>query len=432
MKKQKANILKVSLNGIKVGELVKGSANEISFSYDESWLEIGFAISRSLPLQEASYKGEIVSRYFDNLLPDNDKIKELVADKFAAESTDSFDLLGVIGLDCVGALSFIPEGQQLDTNLDLHYTKITESEIARRLRNLGKATPLGMGKDDAFRISIAGAQEKTAFLSLNNNWFEPHGLTPTTHIFKNKIGALGEVGEEKNFSDSIDNEWSVFYIMKKMGFNVCEAKIEIFEDQKVLVVKRFDRKWVKKNDEEFLLRLPQEDMCQALSYSPHKKYQSKGGPGIKEICDFLRGSKNIKDRETLFKAIIVFDLFYATDGHAKNFSIFLEEDGFRLTPFYDVMSGYFLHAREKVPLEELVLAMKVGHYQFKRIFKKHYKKLASECGFSKQKYQQMMQEVFESYANLEINKDELDPKLEHATLDLILEGMQKRAKVLFE
>lgn len=430
--KQKKNILQVCLNGIKVGELVKGRSSEISFLYDTEWLKIGFEISRSLPLQEQAYKGEEVSRYFDNLLPDNDELKETIATKFGAQSTKAYDLLKVIGRDCVGALSFLDETAEINPELEMNYSKLTSKEIAKRLKGLGKVTPLGMDDDDAFRISLAGAQEKTAFLKVNKAWNVPHRLTPTTHIFKNKIGALGDLGEHKNFEDSIDNEWSCLYIMKKMGFDVCHASIEIFEDQKVLVVERFDRKWVKIADESFLIRLHQEDMCQALSISPYQKYQDKGGPGIKKISDFLRGSKNQRDRFEFFKTIIVFDLLYASDGHGKNFSIFLEKDGFRLTPLYDVMSSYFLHKREEVPLEKLKLAMKVGHYSFKRVYRKHYKELAAECGINSEVFEELMSEVKESYESLKIEDKELDPHLSRETLEIILEGMKKRAKIIFE
>lgn len=135
-----------------------------------------------------------------------------------------------------------------------------------------------------------------------------------------------------------------------------------------------------------------------------------------------------------FKAIIVFDLLYATDGHGKNFSIFLEEDGFKLTPFYDVMSGYFLHKKEKKPLEKLKLAMSVGnssHYAFKRITKRHYIETAKKCSINNELFEKIMSELKACYENLEIKDRELDPLLNRETLDIILEGMAVRAKVLF-
>ena len=429
-RKSQTKTLYVFLNQLAVGELVKSPSGEISFKYHEDWLEKGFAISQSLPLQEQMFRGEVVSRYFDNLLPDNDDIKQIVAQKFGAESTRAFDMLEVIGKDCVGALSFLNQPSTEFSSFDMDYTPIDNAEIARRLRGLGSSTPLGMD-EDFFRISLAGAQEKTAFLNIEGKWYEPHGLTPTTHIFKSPIGALGE---EINFSDSVDNEWASLRILGKFGLNVCEAKIEVFEDQRVLVVKRFDRIWRQYQGKDILIRRPQEDLCQALGHSPYRKYQNQGGPGIEEISKLLRASINKEDRVNFFKAIIVFDLLYATDGHAKNFSLFMSDQGFKLTPFYDVMSGYFLHAREKRPLQKLKLAMKVGesgHYDFKRIKRRHYLETAKRCGISEGKFYELLEDLHELYKNLRFTEAEIDPLLDKASLDMILSGMEHRAKLIF-
>ena len=429
--KKKTNTLNIFLNTILVGKLTKTSNGEISFNYDNDWIVNGFEISRSLPLQEQAYRGEVVSRYFDNLLPDNEEIKALVATKFGAESTRSFDLLTAIGRDCVGALSFLPEGLEHPLDFELSYSPISDMEIGRRLKSLGSTSPLGMKEGD-FRISIAGAQEKTAFLKLNDTWKEPHGLTPTTHILKSSIGALGV---DINFEDSIDNEWASLFLMKKMGLPVCNASIGDFDGKRVLIVERFDRKWREYKGQKILLRVPQEDMCQALSISPYRKYQSEGGPGIVDIANFLMASKEPEDRINFLKAILVFDLLYATDGHGKNFSIFLEEDGFRMTPFYDVMSGYFLHKREKQQLGKLKLAMKVGnsgHYLFKRIAKKHYVETAKKCGISERVYEKIITDLKFKFENLQIDEGELDPLLNRETLEIILEGMKKRSKIILK
>jgi serine/threonine-protein kinase HipA len=425
-RKKRVKILNIFLNGAKVGLLKKETSGLISFRYTEDWLDYGVAISNSLPLQEDEYKGEVVSRYFDNLLPDNNDIKNIVATKYGAESTRSFDMLEVIGKDCVGALSFLPEGQEPINEFEMNYTPLSEREIARRIKGLGSTNPLGMDQAD-FRISIAGAQEKTAFLNIDGKWYEPHGLTPTTHIFKTSIGALGV---DINFEDSIDNEWSSLLLMKKFGLDVCETHIEQFENQRVLVIKRFDRIWKNYKGKEILLRTPQEDICQAFNVSPYQKYQNEGGPGIEDISRLLMASNNANDRINFFKAIVVFDLLYATDGHAKNFSLFVEKDGYRLTPFYDVMGGYFLHKREGKALQDLKLAMKVGdsgHYAFKRINRSHYAQTAKKCGINKELFEQIMEDVKTSLTSLVIESHELDPKLNQDTLALILEGMEKRA-----
>lgn len=423
-------ILNVALNGIEVGKIKKGNSGQISFRYNEDWISNGFQISMSMPLQEDEYRGDEVSRYFDNLLPDNDEIKKKVATKFGAESTGPFDMLHVIGKDCVGALSFVKEGEKLGDNFELNYRELSESEIAQKLKGLSSVSPLGMEEND-FRISIAGAQEKTALLNIDGKWCEPQGLTPTTHIFKTSIGALGI---DINFKDSIDNEWVCLAIMKKMGLDVCEAHIEKFEDQRVLAVKRFDRRWKDFEGKKILLRIPQEDLCQAMGISPYRKYQTEGGPGIVQISKLLNASNNPNDKLNFFKAMLVFDLIFATDGHAKNFSIFHGPNGFKLTPFYDVMGGYFLHSREKMPYQKLKLAMKVGnsgHYDFKRISQRHYSETAKLCGISEEDYYKVANEVKVSLDALKFEENELDPLFNRKTLEYILDGMELRSKIIF-
>ncbi len=428
-KRSKQIILHVSLNGMLVGQLKKAVNGQISFKYDRDWITEGFQISNSLPLQEDEYKGEEVSRYFDNLLPDNEVIKRNIATKFGAESTQAFDMLKVIGRDCVGALSFTLD-ENISDNLELIYRKLNETEIARKIKTLGSSSPLGMD-DNEFRISIAGAQEKTALLNIDGQWHEPLGLSPTTHIFKTSIGALGI---DINFNDSIDNEWVSLKIMQKLGIETCHSEIEQFEDQRVLVVKRFDRRWVEDNGKKFIIRIPQEDMCQALGYSAFQKYQSDGGPGIIDIAKLLNASTRPEDKINFFKSILIFDLLFATDGHAKNFSIFQTRRGFRLTPIYDVMSGHFLHLREKMPYQKLKLAMKIGnsgHYNFKRISQRHYLETAKMCDISESLFYQITDELKQQYEKLTLKDSDLDPRFNKSTLDPILEGIHKRSKIIF-
>lgn len=428
-RKKLVKTLNVYLNGVKVGDLRKDTGGQTSFQYGPEWLPTNFAISNSLPVREQEFRGEVVSHYFDNLLPDNEDIKKAMATKFGAESTRPFDILGVVGRDCVGALSFLPAGAPPPPEWELAATRLTEKKIAKKIRGLSSTAPLGM-EDGEFRLSIAGAQEKTALLLLDGKWHEPLGMTPTTHILKTPIGALGE---GVSFADSVDNEWASLFLCRKFGINTSNSWIETFEDQRVLVVERFDRRWVTQKGEKVLLRLPQEDMCQALGVSPYKKYQSDGGPGCAAIGNFLVGSKNGDDRLAFFRGLLVFDLLFAPDGHAKNFSVFLTRSGFELTPFYDVMGGYFLHAREKRALQKMKLAMSVGdsgHYYYSKLRRRHYAESAKKCSIGKEDFEMLCADLRSRVENLAIADKELDGDLDHDTLGIILEGIQKRVKLI--
>src|SRR5690606_1535993 len=159
---------------------------------------------------------------------------------------------------------------------------------------------------------IAGAQEKTALLWLNEQWNLPHGATPTTHIFKLPLGLVGNLGFD--MSESVDNEWLCSNILHAYGLPVACTQILQFGDMKVLAVERFDRTWWEnEKGQRSLLRLPQEDMCQATATPPHLKYESDGGPGVRPIMKLLATSRDPdRDSRPLFQAHVLFWRLRAT------------------------------------------------------------------------------------------------------------------------
>ena len=142
-----------------------------------------------MPLREQAYLGAPVLAVFENLLPDNDTLRRQIAARAHAEGTDAYSLLRAIGHDCVGALQFLPEDSEPTPAGVIDAVPVSEREIAAILHNLATA-PLGITEDESFRISIAGAQEKTALLRWNGRWCKPRGTTATTHIFRPTIGKL--------------------------------------------------------------------------------------------------------------------------------------------------------------------------------------------------------------------------------------------------
>jgi len=257
---------------------------------------------------------------------------------------------------------------------------VSESEIAASLRDY-RARPLGMATaEDTFRISLAGAQEKTAFLWHGGCWQRPHGPTPTTHIFKLPIGS---VAFGPDFSDSVEIEWLSLRLAAELGLPTARAEIGQFEDVRVLIVERFDRRW--SDDGSWIIRIPQEDMCQALGKPPALKYESDGGPGIADIMQLLRGALAPLDaRRTFFCACVVFWLLAAIDGHAKNFSVQLFPGGrFDLCPLYDVVSVYPQLATGQLAPQKIKLAMAVQskskHYRWAEIAGRHWLSTARAC-----------------------------------------------------
>ncbi len=235
---------------------------------------------------------------------------------------------------------------------------------------------------DEFRISIAGAQEKTALLRQHGKWFRPRGGTPTTHLLKLPPGVVGG-GLQVDRSESVEKESLCAQILRELGFSVAKTELTAFGAQKVLVVERFDRQWM---DDRWIARLPQEDFCQALAVLPDRKYESDGGPGIDDALKLLSGSASPNaDREQFLLVQLAFWLLTATDGHAKNFSVFLNAgDSYRLTPRYDVLSawpviGHGAHSRspQKARLA-MGLHAKNMHYGLAEIRARPYRELASK------------------------------------------------------
>ena len=371
--------LAIYLNSRLVGRLTRATSGAVAFEYDDSWLawEHAFGISLALPLRRERYRGAPVIAVFDNLLPDSEQIRQRLAQRMQADGSDAFNLLTVIGRDCVGALQFLPDGLSPAPAGQVTGTALSESEIASMLRNLDNA-PLGVDHTREFRISLAGAQEKTALLYQDGTWLLPQSSTATTHILKPQIGHRSG----HDLSHSVENEFLCNQLLAGLGLAVASSRIVDFEDQRVLVVERFDRHWT---TDARLLRLPQEDCCQALGVPPTRRYQSDGGPGILDILELLKGSDTPhEDRKRFLKAQMAFWLLGATDGHAKNFSVFnTTGGGFHLTPLYDVLSAQPLLDAGSLRRTQMKLAMAVGdgmHYRVDEIMPRHFQQSAAKAG----------------------------------------------------
>jgi len=387
--------LRVYQNNRLVGHLLKEPSGAIEFRYDESWLtrDLAFPVSLSLPLREDAYRGAPVAAVFENLLPDSDAIRRRVAEKVGAQGSDAYSLLTKIGRDCVGALQFIAGDADVSDSAAIDGEPVSDTDIENILKNLAQA-PLGLGREDDFRISVAGAQEKTALLWHKGQWQKPHGTTPTTHIFKTPIG---ELPNGIDLTNSIENEFYCLKLIEAFGLPVNATDIQTFGETKALVIERFDRQWSRDGR---LLRMPQEDCCQALSVPPTLKYESDGGPGIPAIIDLLNGSDTpAEDQSTFFKAQILFWLMGATDGHAKNFSIYLMPGGgFQMTPLYDVLSAQPSLDNHQIRQNQMKLAMCVGksrHYKIGDIHGRHFVQTGLAAGLPKPLIRKVMADIID-------------------------------------
>jgi serine/threonine-protein kinase HipA len=400
-RRTQTNRLDLWMNGLPVGYWETTRSGE-RLVYRDDWIDDpqGRPLSLSLPFTPGNqpYSGQVVANYFDNLLPDSKPIRRRIATRYRTGGTEPFRLLARLGRDCVGAIQMLPPDEEPVGLESIRGRELNQGEIARLLQDTTSTTPLGQHEPvDDLRLSIAGAQEKTALLRHDNRWFLPEGSTPTTHIFKLPLGLVGNM--RADMRTSVENEWLCSKIVAAYGLPIAQCEIATFEDQKALVVERFDRR--PSSDASWILRLPQEDMCQATGTPALQKYESDDGPGINAIMDVLkRSEREATDTRRFFMTQMIFWLLAATDGHAKNFSIaHLPGNRYQSTPLYDVLSAHPIIGRgaNRIAAQRVKLAMAVRgknvHYLLNQIQPRHWIAQGERVGFSATDVEEMIGEL---------------------------------------
>ena len=388
------------MNGELVGTLEKHKNGAHTFQYDKNWLTnaVTRPLSLSLKLQLPAITSDAVINYFDNLLPDSPQVRDRIVARYKASSKQPFDLLKEIGKDSVGAIALLPPDRPYKKE-PLSYEVLDDKKLETVLSAYKSDIPLGMlEEEEDFRISVAGAQEKTALLLVDEQWCIPKGNTPTTHIIKLPIGEIQQANATLDLKDSVENEYLCIELARALGFAVPNVKIIQTDNIKALAVERFDRRWTK--DRAGLLRLPQEDICQVFGMPSSIKYESQGGPSIAQIMELLMGSSNaLEDRYNFMRFQVFQWLIGATDGHAKNFSIYIDKGGsYRLTPFYDILSAYPLLGGKGLNIRKLKLAMgltatKGKKYEISKILPRHFLDTAKAVNFNQDTMQELIDEM---------------------------------------
>ena len=434
---RRSNSLAVWINGIHAA-VWSASGRGDELQYMDSWMtsRLGRPLSISLPfnLDNLPLRGDRVRYYFDNLLPDSEPIRRRIQTRYRTRTQEPFDLLASIGRECVGAVQLLPQGETPKDVRSVQFETLTDSEVEAALNQVtAPATPIELEEDD-FRISIAGAQEKSAFLRNEGRWCRPLGATPTTHIFKLPLGLIG--GIRADMTGSVENEWLCSRLLHHFGIPVAKCEIGQFGAQKALIVERFDRQFDSAG--RYWVRLVQEDFCQALALPSSMKYERDGGPGILEIAGVLRNSMNRDlDLVTFLKSQILFWMLAAGDGHAKNFSLrMLAEGRFTLTPLYDVLSYWPIVGKgpTKYSYKKTRLAMAVRgknkHYFLGEIQRRHFNETAAMIGLGSDA-EALIQDALTRtpYVISEIQKD-LPAGFPDEILTPVLEGLTRSAKSL--
>lgn len=341
-------VLHVLMHGQPMGLLI-AEGNAVSFHYEETWRDRpdGFPLSLSMPLSAKEHGNRVVGPYLWNLLPDNDDILRLWARNFGVKR-NAFALLSHTGEDLAGAAQIVrPERlQELAIQRAPVVQWFDEAQIAQRLRALRVNRAAWWQPGDVGYFSLAGAQPKMALHRQADRWGIPAGRTPTTHILK---------PPGQDFDGFAENEHLCLRLAHRLGLPVASSAVMFFEDEPAFVTERFDRVLV--NGE--LLRVPTEDLCQALGVHPERKYQNVGGPGPRQILPLLtnESSQPQEDCATFFDALAFNYLIGGTDAHAKNYTLLHGIGRVRLAPLYDIASAFPYY-----DAKQLKLAMKIGNH----------------------------------------------------------------------
>jgi serine/threonine-protein kinase HipA len=225
-RKPHSRALSVWVNGVRMGVWRIPTRGPMELAYDPAWAasEVGRPLSLSLPipLDNAPLKGDRVLNYFDNLLPDSEAIRKRIGQRFRTDTLDAFDLLQAIGRDCVGAVQLLGVDEEPAGVEQIDGTPLNDGEIETLLKQTAGGGTFGPQDDeDDFRISLAGAQEKTALLWHEGQWMKPHGATPTTHILKLPLGLVGN--RRADLTTSVENEWLCMHLLRAYGLPVAQT-----------------------------------------------------------------------------------------------------------------------------------------------------------------------------------------------------------------
>jgi serine/threonine-protein kinase HipA len=356
------------MGGQLVGTLDAADRRSLRLTYDPDYA-VGpgsTPLSVSMPLRVSPYLHATIHPYLWGLLPDNDQVLERWAREFGCSPTDVAGLLRGVGGDVAGAAQYVAPDASPEESLPGDVEWLSDDDIAQFLRDLRRDTTTWRPHPEG-RWSLAGAQAKIALLydQSADRWGVPSGATPTTHIVKPAIGGL----------DDFDiNEHLCLSAARRAGLIAATTSIRTFGGEREIVVERYDRII---DDSGAVVRVHQEDLCQALSVHPDRKYEVDGGPGAEQLGRLIREVAGDRDVARFFDALVYNWLVLATDGHAKNYSLLLSGHQVRLAPLYDIASAlpHLDHPRKAQ------MAQKIGgEHRPSFIQRRHWERMARSLG----------------------------------------------------
>ncbi len=375
------------IEGELAGRVLADKSGRLSLTYEEAWRESpqSYSVSVTMPRAEIAYPRKSVWPYLWNLLPENPNVLQRWAQQYHVSAGNPFKLLAHVGADVPGAAQFITPEQRVEVQSQQKpaIDWISVDELRARLNQLRDDSSALRRPGDIGRMSLPGAQAKTAFYwdRETNRWGVPGGRTPTTHIIKPCI---------PGFDGPVENEHLCQDIAARLEMPAARSFV-LMLDEPYIVVERYDR-LPPAPGTQLPRRIHQEDLCQALGLMPTGKYQEDGGPGISQITRLIRrvSASPEVDVERFIKANMFNWLIGGTDAHAKNYSFLIGAgDEMRLAPLYDLSS--------QLPYPDLIaqrLSMKIGdHYDFARVTPADWRTLARSCALDEEQIISMLTDM---------------------------------------
>ena len=364
-----------------IGHIRQDKSGRYKFQYTADWLTNSLAVplSLSMPLAKDRHDDGAIRPFMWGLLPDSETTLAAWGKRFGVSPRNPFALLAHVGEDLQGAVQMVPPEHLTSLRQREGTTRLSNETLANGFRDLMRQPGSTQFAAEGGQFSLAGAQPKKALYLVKGRWYEPRGRTPSTHILKPPI---------PNLPGQVENEAFCLRLAPRLDLPAPHIWIERFGDLPVVVIERYDR--IRMDGKRKLAidqsggevrRVHQEDCCQARKVMPQVKYQSAGGPGIKDIMTLLSGSASpSEDRDRFMRAQAYNFVIAGTDGHGKNYGLLLTTRGrFRLAPLYDIMSALPYPMQPK----DVRLAMSIDrHYRLHQIGPGHWEAQARSSGYS--------------------------------------------------
>jgi serine/threonine-protein kinase HipA len=410
-----SHVLNVYLGSIKVGRLWLVNGRRFSFQYVQDWLagEHSVPLSIGLPLRLEPYADDAARAFFTNLLPESE-LRKVIARKLGISEGNDYALLEAIGGECAGAVTLLPEGVPFsDTG---KYRLLLDEQLNALIKEL-PGRPMLAG-ETGIRLSLAGAQNKLPvyYDDSVHQVYLPVGSRASSHILKPPIA---------HYPGTVENELFCMQLAGRMGLPV-PATTLLHKEQMLYLVRRYDRPMDKDGS---VVRLHQEDFCQALGIVAEMKYEKEGGPSLQRCFDLLRNISMtpVVDIRNLLGWVAFNYLIGNADAHGKNISLLFREDGPILAPFYDLMSTAVYPGLNEH------MAMRVGGEDRPLwIMTRHWEQFASDIGMGFKIIRQRLREMAEKIVlETEVLQKEFTEQYgEHEIINQIAELIRARSSQL--